>query len=277
MADDTTQTALKWVMRAGYGSRGVIYTIVGLLAFWAAMGSGQAEGTKDALAQLRGQPYGVVALWAIGIGLFGYLIWRITAGIADVEDHGTDAKGLIARTGQITTGLIHGAVGVSVIGLAMTGSDGGGSAQDWTGRIMQMPMGRYLLGAGALILAGAGVYYAYKGWSGKYKEHLAGSRLTAQVDPAIKAGLIIYGGLLALVALSIFYAALYADPGQAGGLGEALTQLRGMVYGRILLGIAGIGLMLFALYNFVEAAYRIVPTISGPDVETLAARLKSAT
>ncbi len=268
---DTANEGLKWVMRAGYGSRGAIYTIVGGLAFLAAFKSTQAEGTKDALARLREAPMGVPALWAIGIGLFAYLVWRVVAGVADVEDHGTDAKGLVARGGQVATGLLHGGIGVSVIGLAMGGKGSGNedSAQDWTQKLMSMPFGQYLVAAGALILFGAGVYYAHKGWSGKYKSHLARSSFTETIDPVVKAGLIIYGAILCLVAFSIGYAALTADPEQAGGLGQALHQLRGMTFGRILLGGAGLGLIGFAIYNFVEAGYRVIPKIQTPDVSTL--------
>ena len=267
---DNAHSGLKWVMRAGYGSRGAIYTIVGGLAFLAAFRSTEAEGTKDALATLRDEPYGVFLLWAIGIGLFAYLIWRVVAGIMDVEDHGTDGKGIVARVGQVTTGLIHGAIGVSVIGLAMGGGSGGDSAQDWTGKLMAMPMGRYIVAAGALILFGAGVYYAIKGWKGKYKSHLARSSFTETIDPIVKAGLIIYGAILAMVAISLGYAALTADPSQAGGLGQALHQLRTMAFGRILLGGAGLGLIGFAIYNFVEAGYRVIPRFTDEEITTLA-------
>ena len=267
---DESHTGLKWIMRAGYGARGFIYILLGYLTLLAAFTSAQASGTGDALATLREQPLGVAALWAIGLGLLAYLVWRVTAGIADVEDHGTDAKGLVARTGQVVTGLIHGGIGISVFGLAMGGSSGGGSAEDWTQKLMAMPMGRYLVAAGALILLGAGIYYAYKGFSGKYKEHLRADKSLRKAEPLLKGGLIIYGILLGIVAFSLGYAALTSDPSEAGGLGQALHSIREVAFGRILLGIAGVGLLGFALYNFAEARYRIIPRIAGPDVQTLA-------
>lgn len=271
---DKSHEGLKWIMRAGYGARGVIYVVIGVIAFWAAFSAGRAEGTKGALAQLQAEPMGTLALWAIGIGLFAYMIWRVTAGVADVEDHGTDAKGLIARVGQISTGLIHAAIGVSVIGLAMGGGSGGG-AEDYTQNVMSMPMGRVLVGVAALILAGAGLYYVKKGWTGEYREHLAASSLLSKADWLLKAGLIVYGVLLVLVAVSIGFAALNADSSQAGGLGQALESLRSVAYGRFLLAGAGLGLIAFALYNFAEAAYRVVPRITGTDIKTLNSALKA--
>ena len=263
------------MMRAGYGARGAIYIAVGALAFLAALNSGQAEGTKDALVALRKQPYGVPMLWGIGLGLFCYMVWRVVAGIMDVEDHGDGAKGAFARAAQITTGLLHGGIAISVIGLAQGGGGGGDSTQDWTQKVMQMPLGRTMVGIGALILVGAGLYYAYKGVAGKYKEHLANARLVRDLEMVIKGGLIVYGAMLVLVGISIATAAFFGDPSQAGGLGQALQSLRGAVFGRILLGGAGIGLLAFALYNFVEAGYRVVPKISGAGIKTLADRATS--
>jgi len=267
---NTTHSGLKWIMRAGYSARGAIYLLVGTLALLAAFTSASASGTKDALVDLRALPFGIPALWAIGLGMIAYLIWRIAAGVADVEDHGTSPKGLTARGLQIITGLLHALIGVAIIGLAVGGQGSGDrSAQDWTQVLMSMPMGRYLVAAGALILLGAGIYYAQKGWRGTYKSHLERTRLTERVDPILTAGLVMYGLMMALIALSLAFAALNADPTQAGGLGKALQDLRAMTFGRLLLGGAGLGLLAFSLYNFIEAAYRVVPKFSDPDIATL--------
>ena len=114
------------VMRAGYAARGAVYTVVGGLALLAAWRGGQAEGTTDALAELRGVPWGVALLWAIAIGLIAYMIWRLIDAWMDLECEGTDAKGMVARAGQAITGVIHGAIGVSVATTAMGGGNGGG-------------------------------------------------------------------------------------------------------------------------------------------------------
>ena len=115
---DTPHSTLKWVMRCGYAARGIIYFLIGGLAFWASFSSMSSSGTEDTLSALRAQPMGVPALWADRTWcLMAYLVWRVARrGSADVEDHGTGPKGLIARGGQIVTGLIHGGIGLSVIG-----------------------------------------------------------------------------------------------------------------------------------------------------------------
>lgn len=262
--------ALKWTMRAGYAARGVIYVLVGGLAFWAAFSPSQPEGTKDALTQLRAAPLGIAMLWCIAIGLLAYMIWRIVAGVVDVEEHGRGAKGVCARLGQIITGGIHGGIGLSIMALAIGSAGGGENSQiALTQAVLDLPGGRGIVATGALVLAGAGLYYVKKGALSEYQDHLASAPLLSRIDPLLKYGLIIYGGLLVLVAVSFGFAAWHGEASQSGGLGQALQSLRDLAFGRMLLGFAGLGLIAFALYNLAEAIWRIVPAIDGPGVETM--------
>lgn len=265
-----SHTGLKWIMRGGYGARGVIYTIIGGLSIYAALTSAQVGGTQDSLGRLRSAPLGQIMLAVIAAGLFAYLIWRVVDAALDLEDHGTDAKGLLGRAGQVVTGVFHGAIGVSVAGLAFGFGGGGDGAQGWTRWLLSQPLGRVWVAAAALILGGAGIYYIHKGWTGHYKSHLRCTALTERIDPALTFGLAAHGVLIMLIGLSLGAAALDGDPQRAGGLGQALDLLRGMVWGRVALGAAGVGLLGYALYNFIEAGYRVVPRFSGPDVRTLA-------
>ena len=269
MADAAHQST-KWIMRAGYGARGVIYIIVGGLALTAALRGGDAKGTKGALATLQDEPMGLTLLWCIAVGLAAYMIWRIVNAALDLEDHGTDAKGIFARLCTAATGVIHGAIGLSLAGLARGGAADDSGARDWTAQVMQMPMGPTLVALAAAVLVAAGVYYARKGVTGSYRSHLSNAPFTQRAQPVLTFGLVVHGAMLALVGMSLGFAALHADPSDAGGIGQALDTLRTLAWGRFLLAGAGLGLLGFAVYNLVEAAYRVIPHISGPDVTTLA-------
>ncbi len=264
------------VMRAGYYARAAVYTVVGVLAFLAAVRGGQAQGTTNALADLRSAPLGVFALWFISIGLFAYMVWRLVDAALDLDDYGSDAKGMFARIGLAVTGLIHGAIGVSVAATAMGGGNGsdGGGAQSATQKLMSMPYGPWLVGIVGVITIGAGVYYMRKGWGEKYKKHIRVTPTTQKLDPAMKFGCIAEGVVVGLIGISILIAAINTDPSQAGGVGEALGQLRSMSFGRILLGAVGLGLIGFAIENAVEGTYRILPRYAGPDVMTMARQAK---
>ncbi|SLN30826.1 hypothetical protein ROJ8625_01390 [Roseivivax jejudonensis] len=274
------QQAPAWVvpvMRAGYSARALVYTVVGSLALAAAIDGGSAEGTTGALADLKSEPFGVALLWVIAIGLLAYAVWRFIAAALDLERRGDDSSGLFARGGLVVTGLIHAALGVSVGSLAMGRSGGGGDsgAQDWTARLMQLPYGKWIAAAIAAGIIGAGIYYIHKGMARKYERTMRVTPTTRKLDPALMAGFVAQGTLIAIVGALLGYAALTADPSEAGGIGAALDQVRSAPFGRVALGVIAVGVLGFALENLVEARYRIVPARSGGEVETLAARAKA--
>lgn len=268
-----------WVvpaMRLGYGGRGVVYTVVGVLAFLAAWSGGNAEGTTGALTQLRDQAWGVAVLIAIAIGMFAYAIWRGIDSLMDLEDYGSDAKGLVARIGMVVTGLIHLALGVWVVGMLIgSGGSGGEGAESLTAQVMQKSWGRYAIGIAAACVIGAGIYYMVKGYTRSYRKHLRLTQMTERLTPVMRGGLYAYGFVIALIGLFLLWAAWTYDASQAGGLDQAFSTIRAAPFGRILLGVVALGLVGFAVFNFVNAVYRVVPRRAGDDVATLASKAQS--
>lgn len=264
------------VMRAGYAARGIVYVLIGALAILAAWNGGRAEGTKGALSSLTGNTWGMALLWIIGAGFFCYAAWRIIAAWMDLERHGSETKGIIARLGMVVTAVIHAALGVYAIRLAM-GSGGGDDSQSqehWTAWLLSQPFGRWIVIAIGAAVIGAGIYYGYKGVAEKYKEHLRWTTTIERLDPLCKGGLVAYGIVIAMIGGFLLWAGWTSDPSEAGGLDQAFSTVRSAAFGRVLLGVLGLGLIGFAIENFIEAAYRIVPARAGADVMTLAARAR---
>ena len=270
-----------WVvpaMRAGYTARAIVYLIVGGLALAAAIGGGQAESSSGALDQLKTWPFGNALLWVIGIGLWLYAIWRWICAFLDLEDRGTDAKGIIARIGQTVTGIIHAGLGTTAIQLALGQSGGSGDdsrAEHWTGKLLAMPGGTWIVGIVGVIVICAGLYYIYKGWAEKFRRYLRATATMEKLVPFAKAGLAAFGGVVALLGGFLVFAALQHNPEQAGGLGDAFAAIRQQAYGQILLGIVAIGMICYAVYNMIEAIYRVVPRATGGEVMTLAQKAKT--
>lgn len=269
-----------WVvplMRTGHAARALVYVTIGTLAVSAAFSGGQAPDRGNALAELQSQTWGGIALWLIGLGFIAYMLWRLVCAFMDLEDHGTDGKGIAARIGQAVTGIVHGAIGLSVLTTAIRGGGSGGSGggtQSMTAELMQLPFGPWLVGIVGLLTIGAGIYYLQKGIREKYKQTIRVSPTTQKLDPVMKAGFVAQGIVVGIIGGLILYAAITADPSQAGGIGAALNEIRSVAFGRILLGLIGIGLVAFAVENVVEAIYRIVPRRAGGDVTTLAQKAK---
>ena len=81
--------------------------------------------------------------------------------------------------------------------------------------------------------------------------------------------------VVALIGIFFLWAAWTADPSRAGGMRDALLIVRQADASQTLFTALGFGLIGFAAYCFVEAAFRIVPRYVPPDLQTLATRARA--
>lgn len=261
------------VMQAGYAGRGLVYLIVAGISLYSLWRGGQAMDTESALGWLENTLWGGVLLVLILLGMVCYALWRAVDSIWDLEAYGSGGKGMVARIGMLVTGLIHLGIGALAFSLLFgSGGGGGSSIPKYVGTVMQWPGGRWIIGVAALLILGAAVYYVHKGWSGEFRKNLRANEATLRWNWVLQAGLIAQGAVVGIVGLLFLYAALQADPQEAGGVGAAFSWLSHQAYGQALVAAVCVGLLAFAVFCFVNARHRIVPRASGPDVETLAAR-----
>ncbi len=108
------QEPAKWIERLarfGYAAKGVVYILVGLLAFQAAFNwGGKVTGSKGAFQTIASQPFGNVMLFLVAIGLIGYVVWRLVQAFTDPEhsDEGLSAFG--RRLSYLASGIIYGSL-----------------------------------------------------------------------------------------------------------------------------------------------------------------------
>ncbi|MCQ4287785.1 DUF1206 domain-containing protein [Pseudomonas stutzeri] len=262
-AKDEVSTGIVWLARSGYAARGVVYTIIGAFAFMAGLGSGDTVGTKGAVQQLLGQPFGEVLLWIMVVGLLAYAAWRLTQAITDPEGHGTDAKGLLIRAGLIgsavaytlltlfTLGLLGSSIGESANG------GGGSSGSDFLSSLLGWKHSNYLVYAVALVPLGVGIAHIIKGWKAKFEKYFyASEEIMRWVRPISRAGLIARGVAFLITAGMLFSGGARYEPTDPPGLDDALNALQSLPFGTFWLSLIGLGLVAFAVYSFSEAIWR---------------------
>ncbi len=265
-AEQGASTGVKWAARIGYAARGVVYLVIGGLAFLAAIGpGGQTTGSKGALASLRDEPFGQAILIAMAIGLVCFAIWRAVEAIRDPDHHGHDAKGVAVRLGEGISAITHTFLAIYAASLAFGwgggGGDGGNSAQSRSGWLMSQPFGQWILGAIGLAIIGVGIGQIIRGYKEKYHKYLRMDYQTQRwADPVCKAGLYARGVVFGIIGIMLVVAAWRHDMFEAGGLGEALRVLQNQPYGWLLLGVVALGLIAFGFYSFIEARYRRIRT-----------------
>ncbi|KIC35523.1 DUF1206 domain-containing protein [Leisingera sp. ANG-M7] len=261
------------VMQAGYAGRGLVYLLVGGASLWSIWHGGEAEGTGEAMSRLQGA-LGTAVLVLIALGMFAYAAWRAVDSIWDLEDYGSSAKGLIARAGMLTTGLVHLGLGGLAITVLLGRRDGLGKTE-LVNRLLAAPAGQAAAGIAGALTLGAGAYYLHKAWSEGYRGHLKGNPATLHLNLVLKAGMAAHGAVIAIIGLLMVQAAAYASSHQAGGIGTAFDWLQDKAYGQILVTLLCIGLLGFAVVCFVNAAWRIVPKASDRGTQSLKDTLNS--
>ena len=268
-----------WVdplMRVGYTARGIVYLLVGTLAFVAALDGGRAPNSKSALGTLLDEPFGKGLVALVAIGLVAYALWSFIDAALDLDDKGSQTKGVLGRVALVISGAVHLALAISVAPLALgrSGAQGGDNTDHWTAVLMQQPFGRWLVAIVGIIAIAIGVEHFIKAHRGKYQDTLRYTPVTARMDPLLKLGLAAHGLVVAMVGMFFLWAAWTEDPSRAGGMREALSTVRSADAGQILLAIVGIGLVGFAVYCFIVAAFRIVPRCAPQDLQTLASKAR---
>ena len=247
--------------RAGFVARGLIYGIIGLLAFEVAVSnSGKLTNQQGALRTVAHQPFGEFLLLLLAIGLGGYAIWRL---FRAALGHGPeDADSTLERLGGLGSGLVYGGLCLASIAL-LTGSSASGPSSkpdQATAGVFDWPGGRWLVGLAGLVMLGVAAYQLVKGVRQKFLEELK----TGEMPPALETwvtwigtiGHVARAVVFGLVGWFLLKAAYEFDAKQAVGLDGALTKLLKAAYGPWLLGLVAAGLIAFAVYSISEARYR---------------------
>lgn len=220
-----SSTALRWLGRAGYAARGVLYVLVGWIAVQAAFGqSGQQADKSGALQEVSSTPVGGILIWLLVVGFTGMALWRLSdaAFPSSSSDDGTSSssgdgtssssgdaatarsgdgrtsgsgqgtssgsKGEAAkRLGALGKAVIYGVIAYSVLKFAI--GEGAQSSDkesvDLTAAVMKYPGGQVLVVAVGLALAGGGVFLAYAAWKEKFRKNLELGQLHGRIQRVV--------------------------------------------------------------------------------------------
>lgn len=239
--------------RIGYAARGLIYAVIGFFAALAAIGTGEALGSQDALLVLLSSEAGTAISYVLIVGFGFYALWRFIQAWSDVDRHGREAKGIAIRLGLAVSGVIYAALASYTWSLARGG--GGGGSGDWANMLAGLVGARWVAAGLALALASAGLAHIVKAVRERYTRYIDTDQSKMKIiHPVAKTGLIARG--VVFLVLAFLLATRSVRGGEQASSKAALEFIQSLPLGWLLLTLMGLGLIAFALYSFAEAVYR---------------------
>ena len=244
--------------RFGFVAYGVVHLVIGFLALQLAFGdrSGKAS-SSGAMQQLAEQPFGLVALWLVALGMLLLVAWRVLEVVAGHrEQDGSDR--MKKRLSSALKGVIYAVIGVSAVRVAL-GGGGGGGTDGPTARLMNAPGGQVLVGLVGLGVLGYAGAQIYQGWSESFLKNLDAEGRRGEVGRLYrwtgKVGYVAKGTALAIVGGLFAYAAISHNAKKSGGLDQALVQILEQPYGTPMLAVVALGIGCYGVFCFVRARH----------------------
>lgn len=251
--------AMETLARLGYGVRGLVYAMIGLLALQVALGKGgRLTDTQGAIAFLGSSLLGTILLWVILVGLVGYGLWGFIRAFLDPYHKGSEPGGIVQRIGYAFSGVSYMLLGWTTLNLIRgAGSSQGGSQtaqiQHTASTILNKPWGVWVVALAGAAVIGAGLFQvleaARKEFPQQFRPYALNSDQRKLISRMGRFGVASRGLVFTLVGLFLLLAAVQHNPGQAKGMDQVLASLVARPYGHWLLGVVAVGLIAFGVYS----------------------------
>jgi uncharacterized protein DUF1206 len=250
---------LDHAVRAGLVAYGVVHLLIAWLAVQLALGDqGGSASSKGAMHQLVRQPFGEVLVWLIAAGMFLLVVWRLleAAGGHREEDGATRVRKRLLSLGKA---VIYASIAVSALRVALGSGSSGSGSDSTTARLMELPGGRWIVGAVGVAILGYGANLVRRAWTEKFREHLSAEGESGDAGTAYlwfgKAGYAAKGVAFAIVGGLFVYAAYTHDAKKSGGLDQALHKVLQQPFGQVLLIAIAVGIGCYGLFCFARARH----------------------
>lgn len=251
---------MTWLIKAarfGYAAKGVTYMLIGVLALEASFGGGSAESTHGALRSVDGPNGSGILLLAIGAGLASYAFWKLYLAVADPQRRGWGARSTALFVAFTNAGFASEAFRLALsLGAPPNQGD---PAVHWSAIVMSHRAGVFAVGLAGALVAAYGLSQFVRAVRPKVEEHLRRLHLAPDtkrwVVQACRFGIAARGLVFVLLGWFLVRASFETNPNEAKDFGRTLNELRTQPLGRSALTVVAVGLMLYAVYQFLRAKY----------------------
>lgn len=257
---------LEKLARFGYFSKGVVYLTIAFLSLKGVVQqSRNAADARGALEYLGRTTLSDVLLIVLAIGLVGYSLWQFIRSLLDPEDQGHKFKGVFKRIGYFFSSIAYltlawAAVRVSLLKDRVWEQQ---SEEQWAQRLFDLPFGRELVGIVGVVFLAVAVNQIYVAVRASFMKRIESWHLDPQKQRMLvsigRIGITARGLVAGMIGWLFLKAAYYVDAEKAGGMSEAIRNFERAPGGIITYSLIALGMLLYGLYAWIQAAYRRIP------------------
>jgi hypothetical protein len=190
-----------------------------------------------------------------------YVSWRLIQAVVDPEHEAGGVWGWAKRGMYLASGVVYGSLAWKAFQLlTANGGSGGDDTKALTERLLSQPLGQWLVGIVALVIAFRGASQIRTGYTADFMKKLSGSGTISRgtMRSVGRVGLIARGAVFLLFAIFLAWAAVDSDARHARGLEGTLDTLATASTGPWLLAVTAVGLLAYGLFQLIKARYRVV-------------------
>jgi hypothetical protein len=246
---------LEMLARIGLDARGITYLLMGWLTVLVAMGGHEQLDQRGVLTAVLAKPLGGILVSLMALGLAAYALWRFVEAVVGVTGEGNR---LGPRIKSLVRGLTYAFLSFTAIAL-LYGARTSQSKQesDLARAVMNRTGGRWLVAIVGILIVLIGLEMVREGFATQFLQLFKSLQpgLRRAIAALGRIGTIARGVVFAAVGALTISSAWSANALKAGGINEALRTLLHQQFGRQLVFILGVGLMVFGVYGLAQARW----------------------
>jgi hypothetical protein len=253
----------------GWVAKGVVYVMVGVLAVPIAIDGLQADRARDggtqasqlgAVTEIAQTSFGKVALWIIAIGLALYVLWRLVSIMLPAE---SSAKAWVTRAGYLISALTYALLAWTALSFALHARSANGrntedaKVERFTRDVMDMSIGRWLVGALGVGVVGIGLYFLVKGARASFRDELEPRGVGPFTHESIvtmgRVGWVGRGIVMGLVGWFLIRAAVEFRPAEAKGFDGSFREVTETAIGPFIVALTAVCLIVYGAFCVISA------------------------
>jgi hypothetical protein len=248
------------MVRLGYAAKGVVYLLMGVLAFRLAVGAGgRITDASGILQSFVRQPFGWMVLMAIGVGLLAYGVWQVVEAVAGPRPTRARSDSWMDRALTAIKGMVYGGIGWEAMQLVVAERADSPTAEEVAHEAMQVPFGDWLIILIGIGIASYGLLQIWMAWTSRFDNDVDERRLRrdglAWVLTLGRGGVGARGLILLVMGLALVRAGAAERASKAAGMAESLWTLFSQPFGTWLLAATGAGLVCYGVFQVLQARY----------------------